>query len=272
MDEHRAGLSLAPSQIGALHDCYQSAWHGSEMYTPGSYSITCVLHVRTYLRSDFIVTKSGMCRTRFLESKKKKKIVIIQMWTPQAWFQSLGIFKSLKGLWLSGYWLKTILQNENLQGGWGNEKGFLSGLSNLCLIIRETWSCVRWRKVVIAGVQFLFTAGVGVCVCICVRSRARVRSVRRFFEKAVAFRTLIEIISMRIEPSQLTSVLRDYPCVSPNSTSPSAFTFPGFFFLSFKQQRASLWLQHERTSPANCRRACCSTWSRSSAGCQTDIL
>lgn len=82
------------------------------------------------------------------------------------------------------------------------------------------------------GVQFLFTAGARVCVCVCirVRSRARVRSVRRFFEKAVAFRTLIEIISMRIEPSQLTSVLRDYPCVSPNSTSPSAFTFPGFFF------------------------------------------
>lgn len=44
---------------------------GSEMYTPGSYSITRVLHVRTYLRSDFIVTKSGTCRTRFLESKKK---------------------------------------------------------------------------------------------------------------------------------------------------------------------------------------------------------
>lgn len=77
-------------------------------------------------------------------------------------------------------------------------------------------------------------------VCIHVCSRARVRSVRRFFEKAVAFRTLIEIISMRIEPSQLTSVQRDYPCVSPNSTSPSAFTFPAFFF-SFSNNREHLF-------------------------------
>lgn len=72
---------------------------------------------------------------------------------------------------------------------------------------------------VIVGVQFLFTTSTGVyayrlCTSVCC-----------FFEKAVAFCTLIEIISMRIEPSQRTSTLCDYPRVSLHSTSPSAFTF-----------------------------------------------
>lgn len=37
--------------------------------------------------------------------------------------------------------------------------------------------------------------------------------------------TLIDIISIRIEPSEPTAMLYDYPCVSFNSTHLSAFTF-----------------------------------------------
>lgn len=41
--------SLTQSQISALHDCYSTLWHGSEICIPRSYNITCVLHLHTYL-------------------------------------------------------------------------------------------------------------------------------------------------------------------------------------------------------------------------------
>lgn len=75
------------------------------------------------------------------------------------------------------------------------------------------------EEVVIVGEQFLFTTSVGVCTCLCVPMHDCVRC---FF----AVFALIEIISMRIEPSQRTSMLYDYLCVLLNSTSPLAFTFP----------------------------------------------
>ena len=97
------------------------------------------------------------------------------------------------------------------------------------------------------------------CVYTCARMpahRARAASLKKKKKKkAVAFCTLIEIISMRIEPSQLTSVLCDYPCVSPDSTSPSAFTFPGLF--SNNRERLFGCNMKERVQIVE--RACCST-------------
>lgn len=66
------------------------------MYTPSSYSITRVLHLHTYLPSDFIVTKSGTCRTKFLESKKNKKNN--SNVNPTGLISESRNFKSLKGL------------------------------------------------------------------------------------------------------------------------------------------------------------------------------
>lgn len=47
--------------------------------------------------------------------------------------------------------------------------------------------------------------------------------------RAVAFGVLIEIISMRIEPSQPARVLRDYYCATACLASPSAFTLLSFW-------------------------------------------
>lgn len=75
------------------------------------------------------------------------------------------------------------------------------------------------EEVVIVGVQFLFTT-VRVCACVCVPVYGV--CVASLKSSGVL---LIEIINMRIEPSQLTSALCDYHCVSLNSTSLSEFTF-----------------------------------------------
>lgn len=121
-----------------------------------------------------------------------------------------------------------ILQNENLQGAEGMKRISVRIIQSLSDYPGNMELC-QVEEVVIVGVQFLFTT---VCrVGVHVRTNACAQRACCFFEQQWHFCTLIEIISMRIEPSQLTSVLRDY-CVSLNSTSPSAFTF------RFREQRS----------------------------------
>lgn len=104
-------------------------------------------------------------------------------------------------------------------GGWGNEKDFCQDYPIFVWLSRKH-EAVSGREVVIAGVQFLFTFSLGVCTRVCVPIDEFVL----LLWKAVVFSTLIEIISIRIEPSQRTSMLYAYPCMSFNSSSLSAFT------------------------------------------------
>lgn len=211
-------LRLSPAQSkSALHDCYHSLWHGSEICMPRSYNKTCVLYLHPYLCSnspfpqsrrvnycDFIVSQSGKLRIQLLK----------KMFTPtgQTW-QSRN-FKSLKCIWLLVYWLKMILQNENLQGAEGMKRISVRIIQSLSDYPGNMEQC-QVEEVVIGGCA----VSVSVWTCICASS------VCFFFEKQWHFCTLIEIISMRIEPSQSNSTLYDYFCACLNSSCLLAFTF-----------------------------------------------
>ena len=130
------------------------------------------------------------------------------------------------------YWLKTILQKMWIcRGAEGMKRISVRIIQSLSDYPGNMELC-QVEEVVIVGVRSFCLLPVWVC------ARAKSVPVREcvlLLWKAVAFCTLIEIISMRIEPSQRTGTPYDSPCVSFNSTRLSAFTF-----LALRTQSISL--------------------------------
>lgn len=105
-----------------------------------------------------------------------------------------------------------ILQNENLQGAEGMKRISVRIIQSLSDYPGNMERC-QVEEVVIGGCA----VSVSVWTCICASS------VCFFFEKQWHFCTLIEIISMRIEPSQSNSTLYDYFCAFEFKLSVSVY-------------------------------------------------
>ena len=139
-----------------------------------------------------------------------------------------------------------IRQNENLQGAEGMKRITVRIIPSLSDYQGNMELCQVEQVVIVGAVLclpygrrvYMHRCGSVWSVCWCVERR---------------FSDVIGMISMRIEPSQVSSVLRDYRWASLRSTSPPAFTFRALLTAEF----ISL-AQHEGTPRYNNRSACCS--------------